>query len=207
MITLKMPFDLNPDRESSTNSIDSSLDQIKIDRLSQQENKPRKKESPKTIDEYLEKCENYSDVFKLVKKSVKRTINRWRVGLMLVLDDLPLQIGAYHVVGSNSIIINRRLLEAVQRSSKARKEVNSYLFLVLMHEYLHSLGFIDEKEVRGLAYQIAAELLGEEHPVTHMALKGPLTHIERMEQETYLEQQREPELIPDFERTSRSYIS
>ena len=126
---------------------------------------------------------------------------------MLVLDDLPLQIGAYHVVGSNSIIMNRRLLEAVQRSSGTKKDVNSFLFLILMHEYLHSLGLVDEKEVRNLTYGIAAELFGEEHQVTRMALKGPATYIEKIEHEVNFKTLREPELIPDLERTSRSYIS
>jgi len=92
----------------------------------------------------LDKCEDFSDVFELVKKAVKDVLGRWRVGLMLVLADLPINIGAYHSLGSNSIVVNRKILEAVKDSIKSKRKLNSWIFLVLLHEYLHSLGYVDE---------------------------------------------------------------
>ncbi len=183
-------------------------DVIPVDEPSKKQDDPRKKKEVINFDEQLEECESYQDVFDLVKKGVKKVIRRWRVGLMLALEDLPLKIGAYHIVGSNWIIINRRLLEIVQHS-KIKKEVNSYLFLILMHEYLHSLGLTDEREVRSLTYRIAQELFGNKHPITYMALKGPAVQLGEadMRYATSFKELRDPELIPDFERTSRSYIS
>ncbi len=125
---------------------------------------------------------------------------------MLILDDLPLNVGAYHVVGSNAIIVNRRVLEVVKQRSKNREEVNSYLFVVLMHEYLHSLGLTDEAEVRSLVRRITVEMLGEEHPAVAMAVEGPSPYLEKVEVEVKPTELRGPEIIPDLEDTTRFYI-
>lgn len=175
--------------------------------LAQSQGEPAKRTTGKTFDELLEDCKGYTDVFNLVKKAVKKALNRWRVGLMLILDDLPLHIGAYHVVGSNAIILNRRLLEIVHQHSSSRKELNSYLFIILMHEYLHTLGLTDEGEVRRLVYRVTAELFGEDHPAADMAMRGPVPYLEKVGDESKPRELKGPELIPDFEGTTRSYIS
>jgi len=46
----------------------------------------------------LDHAKDFSDVFEVVKDTTKRAIGGYRVGLMLILDDLPLQVGAYHQV-------------------------------------------------------------------------------------------------------------
>jgi hypothetical protein len=175
--------------------------------LAQSQGEPVKRMDDKAFDKLLEDCKGYPEVFNLVKKGVKKALNRWRVGLMLILDDLPLHIGAYHVVGSNAIILNRRLLEIVHQHSSSRKEVNSYLFIILMHEYLHTLGLTDEGEVRRLVYRVTVELLGEDHPAADMAMRGPIPYLEKVRREAEQKQLKGPELIPDFEGTTRSYIS
>lgn len=175
--------------------------------LAQSRVEPVKGTAVKTFEKLLEDCEGYTEVFNLVKKAVKKTLNRWRVGLMLILDDLPLHIGAYHVVGSNAIILNRRLLEIVHQHSSSRKEVNSYLFTILMHEYLHTLGLTDEGEVRRLVYRVTAELLGEDHPAADMAMRGPIPYLKKARGESKPTELKGPELIPDLEGTARSYIS
>jgi len=111
---------------------------------------------------------DFNEVFELVKRSVENTLHEHRAGLTLVLADLPTSIGAYHVVGSNVIVMNRILLGAVTASVKSIEEVNYYVYMVLMHEYLHSLGHLDEADVRRLSQGIARENLGPDHPVTKL---------------------------------------
>lgn len=55
----------------------------------------------------LAEAKGFGDVYEIVRDTVKRSLGTYRVGLMLYLDDLPLQLGAYHPVGSNAIVMNR----------------------------------------------------------------------------------------------------
>ena len=155
----------------------------------------------------LDKCEEFSEIFELVKKAVKDVLGRWRVGLMLVLADLPISIGAYHSLGSNSIIVNRKILEAVKDSSKSKRKLNSWIFLVLLHEYLHSLGYVDVDEVKALSIKIVKEKFGRDHPLTQLALKG-LTSIlsKTMLNKALNIKTEQPKLIKSFEKITHPYI-
>jgi hypothetical protein len=53
------------------------------------------------------------------------------------------------------------------------EEYNSYLFMVLAHEYLHSFGIVDEFRVRQMTYDLCSSLLGKEHPTSIMAKEDP----------------------------------
>ncbi|MBS7623664.1 hypothetical protein KEJ39_08360 [Candidatus Bathyarchaeota archaeon] len=162
---------------------------------------------PKTGLDYakrLDESRDFADVFTLVKRAVKETLAQARAGLMLVLADLPLQVGAFHEVGSNTIVLNRRLLGAVMRSCKSTLEINSYVFAVLLHEYLHSLGHVDEREVRELSFQVARSCLGEDHPAMNFLVKG---FTDRKLSPPHEGGGAElPQLIPDLERTAHTYI-
>ena len=83
---------------------------------------------------------NFNDVFELVKSAVDAKFKMHRAGLSLVLQVLPTQLGAYHILGSNMIIMNKRILDII-KSKKSLLEYNAYLFMVLCHEYLHSLWY------------------------------------------------------------------
>ncbi|MEM2123004.1 MAG: hypothetical protein QXE79_05145 [Candidatus Bathyarchaeia archaeon] len=159
------------------------------------------------IEDYKRSLENANDfqcIFDLVRRIVKRVLGRERAGLMLFLADLPISIGAYHGLGSNSIVLNRRIIEALERNCKDRVEVNSYIFIVLLHEYLHSLGYVDEYLTRKLVYGIAAETFGHEHPTTRMAEEGPARLLDRFD--SYTIGERPPELVKEFDSTYQSYI-
>lgn len=155
----------------------------------------------------LDKCEEFGEIFELVKRAVKEVLGRRRVGLMLFLADLPIHVGAYHGLGSNSIVLNRRFLEAVRDSAKSRREINSYIFLVLLHEYLHSLGYTDELEVKRLSLKVVGGAFGGEHPLARMALKGPASLLSKLSLRRALNLKPEsPKLIKDFEKISQPYI-
>jgi hypothetical protein len=53
------------------------------------------------------------------------TLGKHRVGMMLFVDDLSLQLGAYHHVGTNNIVLNRSLVEVVEASEKSKPVVNA----------------------------------------------------------------------------------
>src|SRR6266850_7322477 len=86
----------------------------------------------------------FDEVFELVKKAVDHVLGVHRAGLTLVLGDIPNQIGAYHEMGSNAIVMNRNLMKIVWRSTRSRPRRNAYTFMILLHEYLHTLGFEDD---------------------------------------------------------------
>jgi hypothetical protein len=124
-----------------------------------------------------------ADVFELVKKSVKRFLSRHRAGLMLGLADLGMRrgyfLGAFHLVGSNIIVMNRTPLEVASKNTN-KTTYNAYCFHLLLHEYLHSLGYIDEGEVKELAQEVCMLALGKTHPATVMAERGVATYFPKV---------------------------
>jgi len=155
--------------------------------------------------EKLERSESYADIFDLVKRAVKQVLGTYRSGLMLYLGDLPLHVGAFHQVGSNGLVLNRRILEIFSRSARSVNELNSLVFSLLLHEYLHSLGYLDERDVRRLVHKVSLEVFGADHPAVQMALDPPFPKILPPDmQPTNLDPALE--LIKDFERSNQPYI-
>ncbi|MEM2901370.1 MAG: hypothetical protein QXO32_01360 [Candidatus Bathyarchaeia archaeon] len=121
----------------------------------------------------LESCKDYLDIFRLVKDVVRRNLGVERKGLNVIQSEMPLELGALHKVGTNLIVLNRRLLKAAGKWAPSKTELNSFIFYVMLHEYLHSLGYHDEMETRRLAYQLIKENFGPGHPASHYAKFGP----------------------------------
>ncbi|MGQ9539368.1 MAG: hypothetical protein ACUVTE_07335 [Candidatus Bathycorpusculaceae bacterium] len=48
--------------------------------------------------------------------------------MMLFLDDLPIQLGAYHPIGTNNIILNRVLVRTVEASTNSQRVVNALIY-------------------------------------------------------------------------------
>jgi hypothetical protein len=155
----------------------------------------------------LDRCEDFRDIFALVKRSVKHVLGMRRVGLILYLSDLPMRVGAYHGVGTNAIVMNRTLLELVEKASGSRREVNSFVFSILLHEYLHSLGVLNEQRVKKLTWRVTREVFGEGHIATGMAIRGPWAFLGRLPQWGREPYSRETEIIKDFEDPDQKYIS
>ena len=148
----------------------------------------------------LDHAKSYGDIFTLVKKAVKRSLELHRVGLMLYLGNLPIRVGAFHPMGTNEIVLNRRLLG----STKSLKE-KSQVFAILVHEYLHTLGFSDERQVRRLTYKVCFENFGKSHPAVEAALTGPWSDLTEEDFES-IEPELNLELVRDFERIDSGYI-
>lgn len=160
----------------------------------------------------LGNCDNLADVFELVKESVRRFLGQHRAGLMLGLANLGMRrgyfVGAFHPVGSNIIVMNRAPFDVALRTSD-KKIFNAYCFHLLLHEYLHALGYLSEEEVRGLVHRVCSRALGKDNPATVMAERGIAFYFPKV---TYFSQDvRIPrdiriELVKDFDRSSVGYI-
>lgn len=155
----------------------------------------------------LDQFQNFQEIFHLVKKSVKETLNLERTGLILYLRDLPLKVGAYHQIGANGIIMNRTLLEQVVQTAASKREINSFIYYILLHEYLHSLGHINERKVRKLTYHVSEETFGPDHVVTKMAVEGPWAFIKLNLFYAPYPYEREVQIVRNFETPSHRYIS
>ena len=102
----------------------------------------------KNINDNVKK--NLINTFEQVKDIVKTEEGISRAGLMLGLQEIGANmngfIGAYYPIASNIIVMNktpiRRLLETKPNLLK------SYIIHILLHEYIHSLGFLNENITR-----------------------------------------------------------
>lgn len=120
----------------------------------------------KTDDIQLEK--KLIDTFELVKDAVKKNEGRSRAGLMLGLQELGATqngfIGAYYQVSSNIIIMNKTPIRRIIETNP--KLLEPYSFYILLHEYIHSLGFLDEEITKEKTYEITKKYFGETHIAT-----------------------------------------
>jgi hypothetical protein len=148
---------------------------------------------------------DFNQAFELVKSAVEEKFNMHRAGLSLILQGLPTKLGAYHVLGSNLIIVNKRILGII-KIHKSLGEYNSYLFMVLTHEYLHSLGIIDEIQVRKMTYTLLVSLVGEQHIATKMARHQPWDLFPELSLFNDNSFEQKFEIIKNFDKTTQSYI-
>jgi hypothetical protein len=148
---------------------------------------------------------DFNQAFELVKLAVEDKFKMHRAGLSLILQGLPTKLGAYHILGSNLIIVNKRILNII-KIHKSLNEYNSYLFMVLTHEYLHSLGIMDELEVRNMTYSLLASLAGENHMATKMARHQPWDLFPELSLFDDNSFEQKFELIKNFDRTTQTYI-
>ena len=155
----------------------------------------------------LNKCSDFSCIFDLVKLAVETTIGRRRVGLILGLTDLPNYVGAFHQMGSNFIVMNKRLLKEVIRSGN-RELINAYIFHILLHEYIHSLGYMNEQKVQLLTHAISEEVFGSDHPTTLIAKYGIGSVFSKISRLEHYEPKRirNIDIVEDFERDNLNYF-
>jgi hypothetical protein len=148
---------------------------------------------------------DFNEAFELVKLAVEDKFKMHRAGLSLILQGLPTRLGAYHILGSNVIIVNRRILNII-KIHKSLSEYNSYLFMVLTHEYLHSLGILSELEVRNMTYNLLSSLVGEHHMATKMARHQPWDLFPELGLFDDNSFEQKFEIIKNFDRTTQTYI-
>ena len=154
----------------------------------------------------LDNAENYSQVWQIVKDTVEFAQGKKREGMMLFLDDLPLQLGAYYPVGTNNIVLNRSLVEIVESSVSSKPTVNALTYNLLLHEYLHALGELSEAEVRRMVVQVAKKCFGEQHIATVLACKSPWVLLKDVPLGPFNAPKRVMEIVKDFEKTGKYIV-
>ncbi len=112
---------------------------------------------------------SYDTVFRVVRGAVRGTLGIERPGLGLGLSNLPPQLGAYWQITGNLIVVNEGLVETMRAHARSPEELNSFVYVILAHEYLHALGYLDERAVREVTAHVTRSAFGPEHPATRMA--------------------------------------
>ena len=154
----------------------------------------------------LDAAKNYAEVWQIVKDTVEFAQGKKREGMMLFLDDLPLQLGAYYPVGTNNIVLNRSLVEIVEDSISSKPTVNALTYNLLLHEYLHALGELSEAEVRRMVVQVAKKCFGEQHIATVLACKSPWVLLKDIPLGPFNAPKRVMEIVKDFEKTGKYIV-
>jgi len=154
----------------------------------------------------LENAKSYGEVWDIVKDSVEFSLHKRRGGMMLFLDDLPIQLGAYHPLGTNNIVLNRTLVQIVEAALKSKRMVNALIYNLLLHEYLHALEEFSEVEVRQMVYTIARKCFGEDYVVTLIAEKSPWALLRGIPLEAVNAPKRVMEIVKDFEKTDKYIV-
>jgi hypothetical protein len=149
---------------------------------------------------------DFNEVFDLVKSNVLKKFDLHRAGLSLTLQVMPSNLGAYHILGSNIIVLNKFVLSIIKQSSKTSEEYNSYLYMVLVHEYLHTFGITDENAVRQMTYDLCRSIFGESHISTLMAKDDPSRIFPQLKNITNHTFYNQFEVIENFDKASISYI-
>ena len=142
-----------------------------------------------------------------MKKAVDRVLGIHRAGLTLVLGDIPNQVGAYHEMGSNAIVMNRNIVKIVWQSTKSRQRRNAYTFMILLHEYLHTLGFEDDAQVRELSRKITDAYVGKGHIAGEMAVSSLDKFFPEISQFAMFRDNGTFETIRKFDTSSTPYIA
>ena len=158
----------------------------------------------------LDEAKSLADIFEVVKSLVLNSTGKCRGGLMLGMANLGNHpqgfFGGFFTTGSNVIVLNKIPLQRIKETRPALYK--PYVFHVLLHEYIHSLGYLDDGEVRSKVHHITREALGDEHLATKMAAnaEGFIKHL------AYPDISWKPddtglELVEGFDRSSVSYIA
>ena len=162
-----------------------------------------------TIEEFrkrLDTAASYSDVWELVKDTVVYVFHERRSSMMLFLDDLPVQLGAYHPLGTNNIVLNRVLVQIVEAAVDNKVMVNALVYNLLVHEYLHVLGEISEGIVRQSVVKVCKKSFGDDYIATQLAVKSPWALLKGIPLEGVNVPKRVMEIVKDFEKSGKYIV-
>ena len=126
--------------------------------------------------------------------------------MMLFLDDLPIQLGAYHSLGTNNIVLNRVLVQIVEAAVESKRVVNALVYNLLVHEYLHALGEVSEAGVRGLVIEVCRKSFGQDHVATRIAVKSPWALLKGIPLDSVNVPKRVIEIVKDFEKPDKYIV-
>ena len=91
--------------------------------------------------------------------------------------------------------------------TQSKEEFNSFVYSILTHEYLHSLGHSEEQTVRPLVAKITKENFGTDHMTYNMASKELFSMYPQLKDlGPGRVNDQDFEIINNFDKSSMSYI-
>ncbi len=156
------------------------------------------------------------EIFETVKKDVRKILGRHRAGLSLGLTEMGMFqggfIGGMHFHPGTDIIMNTSPLKIILENKTDDIIIWAYTYHILLHEYIHSLGVLDEKQCQTITLNISEKIFKDKnHPALILAKHGIGVFIPNL-QIRYVPPERRPdgiriEYVDDFDRESQSYFS
>jgi hypothetical protein len=110
-------------------------------------------------------------------------------------------------VGTNNIVLNRSLLNIIEASTQSSQTVNAFVYTILLHEYLHALGYLRETEVNQLIQKITEESFGETHIATELGKNGPWSILKDVPINMFEIPKRLREVVKNFDKPDTRYIA
>ncbi len=161
------------------------------------------------------------DMFEQIKRDVYKVLRKRRAGLNLGFVDMGMSpqgfIGGMFFSGGTMILMNTRalgvLIEEVKSNRLKNPEIaEGYVYHVIMHEYVHSLGYLDEQECREVTAYITHQLFPHNHPIAIMADRGIGVYFPQFIYAPGNYAYRPPddasiELVKGFDRSSTMYFT
>jgi hypothetical protein len=127
--------------------------------------------SPIAATKLLEQSTTLPEIFDVVKEVVRRHLKVERSGLMLGLSNLGggtgHLVGGFFQVAGNMIVMNSMPLARIRETNPPLYK--PYVFHILLHEYIHSIGYLDEASTRPLVLQLSETAFGKDHMVSELA--------------------------------------
>jgi len=155
------------------------------------------------------------EIFENVREDVRKILGRHRAGLSLGLIEMGMSprgfIGGMHFFPGTEIVMNTSPLKEILATQKD-DVIWAYTYHILLHEYIHSLGFTDEWRCKTITLNITEEVFkNKNHPALILAKNGIGAYIPNWHL-----QYRPPgprpkgksiEYVVGFDRESQSYYS
>ena len=156
----------------------------------------------------LQEANSIADIFEVVKEAVWKSARRSRAGLDLGLIEMGNApngfLGGFYVSGSNIIMMNETPMKRIQETNP--NLLTPYIFSVLLHEYLHSLGIFDEEAVRSMTYDICCDCFSANNVVSQITKDMKKFFPNFIYPEGAPQVEGPVKLVPDFDRSSIRYI-
>lgn len=119
--------------------------------------------------------EDFSGLYKFISKIVKTILNKEHPKILLGLLNLGFSreqfIGGFFLEGTNEIYLNRTALNIMKKETSS-DHYKAYLIFLLLHEYLHAIGYLDEHKTMKLTTAILLAIFPKGYMLERLARNG-----------------------------------
>ncbi len=124
-------------------------------------------------------------IFEQVKKDVRKITGKKRAGLSLKLAEIGMDQGRFiagmHFSPGTDIVMNKAPLE-ILLIHQPYEIIWAYIYHILLHEYVHALGALNEMQCRDITLRVSEAIFKEtDHPAIILAKKGIGTYFPNLQ--------------------------